>query len=277
LLARWLHGLLYTGDQHSLNVQHFDSEDWARLQAPKAMQYQWHGAYHEANALWQHIFQQSPQSVFFLKMWLHAVMAEGLCGDALQPVVQTFDGYRGLMFKHFPAFTQVVHLYFLKHQAFQSEDDVTQAWKAMPRADRKQPWAQRVYAKTLMRHGAEAQTEKWLAQEIPHSWDHGLFAVYMALPGDPQAQIKVFNRWLKYSPQSCHIYCYQGLAYAYARCGLWEQTRQMLERVGSDHLTGRAWHELWVMSHLMLHQFDSATQCLFAGSALPGLAPHQEA
>lgn len=275
LLRHWLQGLLYAGEQHGLDVQHFAAEDWAGLQAPKAMQHQWQGAYSQANALWQHLFQQSSQSVFFLKMWLHATMSARLQGEALEPIVQIFEGYRGLMHKHYPAFTQVVNLYLLKHRAFQSISDVIQAWKTMPRADRKKPCAQLLYAQAQQRHGTVQQTVTWLEKEIPHSWDHALLGFYATLQGVPEAQIKVLNRWLKYGPTSCHPFCYQGLAYAYARCGLWAQTQQMLAKVEADHRTDRDWHALWVLSHLMLQQFDSATQYVLSGCTLAGLGAAQ--
>ncbi len=269
LLSAWLKGLLYASEVHVLDACHFKHQDWAKLQAPKAMQLQWHGQYEAAHAIWQHMFQQAPQSALFLKMWLQCVMASGMKGEGLRSVCQVFNRHRGVMSKHYPDFSQTFSMHVFKHSDADVASTMT-VWKAMPKADRKVPAIQKAYVGVLLRHDEVAEAVKYLEQMIPKDWDHGLCALYAMTPGDAQAQIKTLNRWLKYGPDHCHDAFYQGLAYAYARCGLWTQTLEMLQHLDGQVLDA-PWHQLLILSHMALRQFESAMHCLRAHTILQGL------
>lgn len=87
-----------------------------------------------------------------------------------------------------------------------SSNDVTSAWKALPRVERKRPANVLVYAPYLLGSGDKIGAEKLLRSTLKHNWDSDLIDLYGQLQSDkPEKLLRRVEGWILARPEDAHL------------------------------------------------------------------------
>ena len=87
-----------------------------------------------------------------------------------------------------------------------SSKDVSTAWKALPRAERKRSTNVLIYAQHLADSGDTVGTEKLIRSSLKHDWNDGLVDLYGQLQSDkPEKLLRRTEGWIMARPENAHL------------------------------------------------------------------------
>ena len=87
-----------------------------------------------------------------------------------------------------------------------SSNDISTAWKALPRVERKRPANVLVYASHLIDSEDKVGAEKLIRSALKHNWNDDLIDFYGQLQSDkPEKLLRRVEGWMMARPESAHV------------------------------------------------------------------------